>query len=73
MEPHTLWSTILTAGMAALGWIAKTFYSAIRELEANLASHKVDVARTYAPNADVARLEDKLDRILDKLDRKADK
>lgn len=73
MEPHTLWSTLLTAGVAGMGWVLRTLYDAIRSLENDLALHKVDVARTYAPNADLARLEDKIDRVLDKLDRKADK
>lgn len=73
MEPNTLWNTLLTAGVAGMGWVLRTLYDAIRSLENDLASHKVDVARTYAPNADLARLEDKIDRVLDKLDRKADK
>lgn len=56
-----------------MGWVLRTLYDAIRSLEGDLAAHKVDVARTYAPNADLARLEDKIDRVLDKLERKADR
>lgn len=73
MEPHTLWNTLLTAGIAGIGWVLRTLYDALRSLETDLAAHKVDVARTYAPNADLARLEDKIDRVLDKLERKADR
>lgn len=73
MEPHTLWNTLLTAGIATVGWVLRTLYDAVRSLEADLANHKVDVARTYAPNADLSRLEDKIDRVLDKLERKADR
>lgn len=73
MEPHTLWNVILTAAMGAAGWVLKSVYGAIRTLETDLAGHKVEVAKTYAQNADLSRLEDKIDRVLDKLDRKADK
>lgn len=73
MEPHTLWNTLLTAGIAGMGWVLRTLYDALRSLETDLADHKVEVARTYAPNADLARLEDKIDRVLDKLERKADR
>lgn len=73
MEPQTLWSVLLTGGMGALGWFAKTLYGAVRSLETDFAQHKVEVAKTYAPNADLARLEDKIDRVLDKLERKADR
>ena len=73
MEPHTLWNTLLTAGVAGIGWILRALYEAIRSLEFDLASHKVEAAKTYAQNIDLSRLEDKIDRVLDKLDRKADK
>lgn len=64
---------ILGAVVAALGWFARTIFAAVKELERDLAGHKVEVAKTYATNSDLSRIDDKLDRILDKLNAKADR
>lgn len=65
--------TLLAACLAAVGWIVRTLHGDVKSLSDELTSHKVEVAKTYATNADITRIEDKLDRILDKLERKADK
>lgn len=73
MEPQSIWNVLLSAGMAAGGWVLRTLYSAIRDLEKDLGAHKTSAALTYATNADMARIEDKLDRILERIERKADR
>ena len=69
MDPQTLWNLLLSGGMAALGWFARTQYDAVQAVKSDLADHKVVVARDYATNHDVASIDGKLDRMNDKLDR----
>lgn len=57
-------NTGLGAACAVFGWIARTFYTDIRALEHAIASHREMVARDYATNGDIARIENKLDDIL---------
>jgi hypothetical protein len=64
---------ILAAFVGVIGWVLRTLHGEHRELANDLTQHKVEVAKNYATNADLSRIEDKLDRILDKLDLKADK
>lgn len=66
-------NVVVGGAVAALGWFARTIFSAVKELERDLSSHKVEVAKTYATNSDLSRIDDKLDRILDKLNAKADR
>jgi hypothetical protein len=42
-------------------------YESIRELQRDLSLHKQEVARDYAPNSRIARIEDKIDAILARL------
>lgn len=73
MEPQNVWNVLLTGGMATVGWVLRTLYSALRELEKDLSAHKTESAKTYATNDDMGRIEGKLDRILERLERKADR
>jgi hypothetical protein len=43
------------------------------EAKQAVTDHRVEVAKDYATNHDVQRVHDKLDLIIEKLDRKADK
>ena len=73
MDPQYIWNILLSAGMAAVGWVLRTLYSALRDLEKGLSEHKENVAKTYATRLDLLRFEDKLDKILTKVEAKADK
>ena len=73
MDPHVIWNGILTVVMGAGGWVLKTIYDALKSLERDLSAHKIEVARDYVTNEDLSRIENKLDRVLDKLERKADR
>lgn len=73
MEPQSLMNALLMSAVAAGGWVLRAIYAALRELERDLSAHKQDAARTYATNVDLFRIEDKLDRILGELSRKADR
>lgn len=67
MDLQTIVDFVLAAVSTALGWFAKTIYGAVKDLEADLASHRVEVAKDYAPKADLIRMEAKIDKILDRM------
>lgn len=62
------WQSLLNTafiGLAAVvGWVGRTFYTDIRELEKSIAAHRVEVARDYATNSDIREINTKLDDIL---------
>lgn len=62
------WQPFINTGLGAfcavIGWVARTFYVDIRQLEASIAAHKVEVARDYATNHDIRDINVKLDDIL---------
>jgi len=67
VDPQTLLNLTFGAALTALGWFARTVYTAIKSLETDLSNHKVEVAKNYVTSVDLARIEDKLDRALDRL------
>lgn len=69
MDLQSLINTALGLAGATLGWIARTLYAAIRQLEVDLSAHKVEAAKTYATKGDLGNIDEKLTRINDKLDR----
>jgi hypothetical protein len=74
MNPDiNLFNIIATVAMSAIGWIAKAQHHKLERIERELAEHKVKSVETFAAKADFLRLEGKIDRVLDKLDEKADK
>ena len=73
MDFQHLWSTLLTAAIGIGGWVLKSIYAAIKSLETDLGNHKVEAAKTYSTKSDIQRIEDKLDKVLDRLERKADR
>lgn len=81
-----LWVAGLLVGVifALIGWIFKMVFNALKDLENDhhklsdsLSGHKLHAAETYATKVDVNalgdRIIDKLEKIDDKLDKKADK
>ena len=77
MEFQTLFNLVAGVGLSALGWALRTMYDDIKGLGRDLNDHKVEMARDYTKVTDFDRLDErineKLDRIIDKLDSKADK
>lgn len=73
MEFQAIWNTIIPAALAVGGWVMKSIYEAIQRLDNDLTDHKVEAAKTYSTKTDISRIEDKIDKVLDRLDRKADK
>jgi cell division protein FtsB len=77
MEAQDLFNLTLGTACAALGWFAKTIYAAVQELRRDLSSLHVELARDYTPSVRfeeaVRTLHDKLDRVLDRLNEKADR
>ena len=67
MDLQTIVDFVLGVTSAALGWFAKTIYGAVKDLESDLASHRVEVAKDYAPKADLIRMEAKIDKLLDRM------
>lgn len=68
-----LFNIVATIAVSAIGWVAKSQHHKLERVERDLADHKVKSVETFAQKADFLRLEGKIDRVLDKLDDKADK
>ena len=73
MAPPNLYEFLLFIVVGGGGYFARQLLQDIKQLAAELAAHKVEVARNYATNSDLARIDQKLDKILDKLELKADR
>jgi hypothetical protein len=67
VDPQLILNVAFSAAFATIGWFGRTIYSAIKSLETDLSNHKVEVAKNYVTAVDLARIEDKLDRALDRL------
>lgn len=68
---------ILGAAASTLGWFARELWSAVKLLKEDLAKLREEIANDRVHKGDfqlaIDRLFQKLDRIEDKLDKKADK
>jgi len=77
VEAQDLFNLVLGTACAALGWFAKTLYLAVQELRRDLSALHVEIARDYTPSGRfdeaVTTLHAKLDRVLDRLNDKADR
>jgi hypothetical protein len=60
MDWQSLFNFVGGTALLAIGWAA-------RKLQRDLSLHKQEVARDYAPNSRIARIEDKIDAILARL------
>lgn len=70
---QTIFNLVVAVALPAIGWFAREIFDDVKMVKASLNEHKVEVAKTYATNSDMTRIEDKLDRILDKIERKQDR
>jgi|GEM_PF-6204172 len=71
MELQWLFNLGLSAVCGLMGWLGRTAYAAIDDLRValaaqarDIAAHRVEVARDYATNGDIATINAKLDELL---------
>ena len=73
MPMEILWSSVLTAVIALVGWILKSAYEEITRLSILLSRTREDFARDYIRREEVnqamARVMDRLDTLDAKIDR----
>jgi len=73
MDFQTVFNLVVLVGLPTLGWAMRTIYEDVKELSEKVNLHQLVVARDYATNSDLGKIDEKLDRILEKLERKADR
>lgn len=77
MDLQSLLNLILGSGVAVIGWLARTLWDAVQTLRKDLSSLREEIAGDRVHKDDFKELSQsimrKLDKIEDKLDRKADK
>jgi len=77
MDWQLLFNLIGTAIMATIGWFARQLWDSVKELKEDIKNIQVDLPTNYVRRVDIDaqfnKLEASLQRILDKLDQKADK
>jgi len=64
MDLQSLLNLGLSAACGVLGRFGRTAYAAIDDLRRDIAAHRVEVARDYATNGDIASINAKLDELL---------
>lgn len=77
MDWQLLFNLIGTAIMATIGWFARQLWDSVKDLKEDIKNIQVDLPTNYVRKVDIDaqfnKLEASLQRILDKLDQKADK
>ena len=77
MDWQLLFNLIGTAIMATIGWFARQLWDSVKDLKEDIKNIQVDLPTNYVRKVDIEaqfnKLEASLQRILDKLDQKADK
>jgi hypothetical protein len=77
MDYQTLINVGAGTALTVMGWFARELWGAVKELRVDLSRLREELARDYVPRADfrdaVRELKELLERIDNKLDRKADK
>jgi hypothetical protein len=72
METATLWSGVLTFGVTAIGWFAKTLWDEQHRLQVLLNKTREEVAKDYVTKTDVQASINMLIARIDNLDKKID-
>jgi antirestriction protein len=74
---QNLYNIAVAATGAAIGWIVKVIWDAVRSLEADIRDMERELHTNYVAKddyrQDILELKDMVKQIFDKLDRKADK
>ena len=77
MDWQLLFNLVGTAIMATIGWFARQLWDSVQDLKEDIKNIEVDLPTNYVRRVDIEsqfnKLEASLQRILDKLDQKADK
>jgi len=77
MENQSLFNIVVVAVLACAGWFARQLWDAIQSLKNDLTKIEVDLPTSYVRKVDIEsrfdKLESILEKIFDRLDRKADK
>lgn len=73
MDVQTLINVGATIVLMVVGGFVKRALTRQDDIESRLSAFQVQVAREYATNHDLAQIDAKLDRILERLDRKQDR
>jgi hypothetical protein len=77
MDWQLLFNLVGTAIMATIGWFARQLWDSVQDLKEDIKNIQVDLPTNYVRKVDIEaqfnKLEASLQRILDKLDQKADK
>lgn len=77
MDLQSLLNLILGSSVAVIGWLARTLWDAVQALRKDLSSLREEIAEDRVHKDDFKELSQtimrKLDKIEDKIDRKADK
>jgi antirestriction protein len=74
---QNLYNIVVAVAGAAIGWIVKVIWDAVRSLEADIRDMERELHTNYVSKddyrQDILELKDMVKQIFDKLDRKADK
>jgi len=77
MENQSLFNIVVVAVLGCVGWFARQLWDAIQSLKNDLKEIEVDLPTQYVRKVDIEsrfdKLESILEKIFDRLDRKADK
>lgn len=77
MDSQTLLNIGLAAGMALIGWLARELWSAVKDLRDDLNKLQASLPLQYVTKDDfrqaIQEIKQLTEKILDKLDNKADK
>lgn len=72
METATVWSSVLTFGVTAIGWFAKTLWDEQHRLQVLLNKTREEVAKEYVTkvevHADINRVLSRIDVMDNKID-----
>jgi hypothetical protein len=77
MENQSLFNIVVVAALGCAGWFARQLWDAIQSLKNDLKEIEIDLPTKYVSKVDIEsrfdKLESILEKIFDRLDRKADK
>lgn len=77
MQSQDLFNTLISVGLATMGWFGRQLWDAVKELRQDLHRIETDLPRNYVMKVDLDKrmqhIEQMFQRIYDKLEGKADK
>ena len=77
MDPQSLINIMLGVACTVIGWLARELWTAVKDLQGDLAKLSVELPKTYVTRddyrEDIKGIKEMLAKIFDKLEKKADK